>query len=69
MTAKEHDWKASVMEKYCSLKSALKSPGHFIDFLDFRLGLRYRKSRSDVSLKLFFRDYFLCVICTSLSFK
>lgn len=57
MTGKEHDWKASVMEKYCCLKSALKSPSLFIDFIDFRLGLQYRKSRSDVSLKLFFRDY------------
>lgn len=57
MTRKEHGWKASVMEKYCSPKSALKSLSLFIDFIDFRLGLQYRKSRSDVSLKLFFRDY------------
>lgn len=57
MTRKEHDWKASVMEKHCSLKSALKSLRFLIDIIDFRLGLQYRKSRSDVSLKLFFRDY------------
>lgn len=53
MAGKEHDWKAS----YCSLKSALKSPSLFIDFTDFRLGLQYRKSRSDMSPKLFFRGY------------
>lgn len=57
MTGKEHDWNTSVMEKYCSLKLALKSPSLFIDFIGIRLGLQYRKSRSDVSLKLFFRDY------------
>jgi len=58
MTRKEHDWRTSVVEKYCSLKSALKSLSLFIDFTDLRLGLQYRKSSSDVSLTFFFRDYF-----------
>lgn len=61
MSRKEHDEKASVMEKYCSLKSALKSLSlclfFQIDFMDFRPLV---KSRSDMSLKLFLRGY-LCV--------
>lgn len=49
--------KASIMEKYCSLKSAFKSPSLFIDLIDLRFRLSVKKVRIRHVSEIIFRGY------------
>lgn len=59
ITVREQELKREVMEKYHTLKSALKSLSLFVDVTDFRSGLWYQKARANMSLKLFLQIIYM----------